>query len=299
MKTIRKYKISTWLFLVLKKCFKFLPDYQYIKLMYLVWFGKRINLKHPKTFSEKLQWLKLYDRKPLYNKLVDKYEVKKIVADIIGEKYIIPTIGVWDNVKDIEWDILPKQFVLKCTHDSGSVIICKDKTSFDKEDAIKKLSSWIKRDYYINGREWPYKDVKPRIIAEQYIQPDIKTNDLPDYKFFCFNGEPKLCQVISGRSEKEVIDFFDYNWVHQPFQEPWYFPFADSMPKRPDNYFEMWKLAEKLSIDKPFVRVDFYDVNNIVYFGEITFFPTSGVGGFNPDVWDEILGGWIQLPNLK
>ena len=275
----------------------FLPDRVYLKIMYFIWMGKWLNLKNPTKFSEKLQWLKLYDRRPEYTKMVDKYEAKKIVSEIIGEEYIIPTIGVWKTADEIEWDKLPDQFVLKCTHDSGSVIICNDKSKINKTESSKMLNKWLKREYYRNGREWPYKDVPHRIIAEQYIQPDTISNDLPDYKFFCFNGKPKLCQVISGRNSKEVIDFFDYNWEHQPYHEPWYFPFSDVLPKRPKNYELMWNLAEKLAKNKPFARIDFYDVNDRVFFGEITFFPTSGVGGFSPKEWDEIWGSWISLPS--
>lgn len=298
MRDYRLY-ISSWLFLLLKKGFRFLPDKIYLSIMFFIWTGKRLHLDDPKTFSEKLQWLKLYDRKPVYALMVDKFEVKKIVAEIIGKEYIIPTLGVWDSVPEIDWESLPDQFVIKCTHDSGSVLICKNKATFDIEDAKRRLEIWIKRDYFRNGREWPYKNVPHRIIAEEYIQPDLITNDLPDYKFFCFNGKPKLCQVISGRSQKEVIDFFDSNWEHQPFHEPWYFSFAEAMPQRPVNFEKMWNLAEKLAVDKPFARIDFYDVNSRVYFGEITFFPTSGVGGFSPKEWDEVLGEWIQLPSHK
>ncbi len=272
------------------------PDKIYIKWLYRLKMGKKLDLKNPKTFSEKLQWLKLYNRQPEYTMMVDKSTVKDYVAGIIGEKYIIPTIGVWDKPEDIEWDRLPNQFVLKTTHGGGSsgVVICKDKDTFDRQQAIIKLKKSFKQDIYRSLREWPYKNVPRRILAEQYIEPDSVTNDLPDYKFFCFNGQPQYCQVISGRNDKECVDFFDINWVHQPFHEPRYLPFADGCLKKPNQYEKMWKLAESLAEGKPFSRIDFFNVRDVVYFGEITFFPTSGFGGFDPQSYDELFGGMIS-----
>ena len=214
----------------------------------------------------------------------------------IGEKYIIPTIGVWDNPKDIEWDKLPNQFVLKCTHDSGGLIICKDKNCLDKDAAYKKLKKCLCQNYYRKWREWPYKDVPRRIIAEEYIEPDARTHDLPDYKFFCFNGEPKYCQVISGREHIMSVDFFDKDWKHQPFHEPRYLPFAEVLPEKPSRYEEMWELAGKLAKDKAFSRIDFYQVREQVFFGEITFYPTTGMGGFDPEEYDLKFGELIRLP---
>lgn len=276
-----------------------IPDKPYIQWMYRLKMGKKLNLKNPTTFSEKLQWLKLYNRKPEYTTMVDKYAVKEYVAKIVGGKYVIPTLGVWDRPEDIDWDLLPNQFVLKTTHGGGNsgVVICKDKASLDKEEVNKKLNCSLKQDIYKVLREWPYKNVPRRIIAEQFIEPDKETNDLPDYKFFCFNGVPKFCQVISGRNTKECIDFFDKEWNHQPFHEPKYLPFSDIMPQCPNQYIKMWQLAELLAEGKPFSRIDFFNVGDKVYFGEITFFPTSGLGGFDPVEWDSIFGGWIKLPS--
>lgn len=280
--------------------FTWLPDKLYLKLLFRLRMGKKLNLKDPQTFSEKLQWLKLYDRKPEHTKMVDKYAVKDYVADIIGEDYIIPTIGVWDKLEDIDWDILPEKFVLKTTYGGGSsgVVICKDKTTFDRQQAISKLKKSLKQDIYRTLKEWPYKNVPKRIIAEQYIDPRPETKDLPDYKFFCFNGEPKYCQVISGRESKKCIDFFDRDWNHQPFHEPSYYSFADEEPAKPKYLDKMWQAAEQLAQDKAFSRIDFYEVGDDVFFGEITFFPTSGLGSFEPEDYETIIGKMITLPGV-
>ena len=228
--------------------------------------------------------------------MVDKYSVKDYVAKIIGKDYIIPTLGVWENPEDIEWDKLPSQFVLKTTNGGGSkgVVICKDKSALNKSAVIDQLNKARRRNIYIMFREWPYKGVPKKIIAEKFIE-DAYLDDLRDYKFFCFNGRPVYCQVISGREKEMTIDFFDMNWNHMPFHEPKKFPFAKKMPTRPQNYAMMQELASALSTGQPFLRVDFYEVNSKVYFGELTFFPTSGFGGFDPVEWDEIMGSHIQI----
>ena len=286
--------------LALKKiCKKFLlllPDEPYLRVRYRQEMGKRLNLTNPQTFSEKIQWLKLYDRQPEYTMMVDKYAVKDYVARILGEEFIIPTLVVWDNVEDIEWDKLPDQFVLKCTHDSGGQVICRDKSILDKEEAVRILRWGMKQNYYRKTREWPYKNVPRRIIAEKYIKPAPGTDDLADYKFFCFNGEPRYCQVISGRGKKMCIDFFDMKWRHQPFHEPKNYPFADIEPARPMHFDRMQDAARQLTKGRAFCRIDFYEVGDKVYFGEITFYPTSGMGGFDPEEWDYSFGKWITLP---
>lgn len=274
----------------------YLPDKFYLEVLYGILMRKKLNLKNPKTFSEKLQWLKLYDRRPEYVKMVDKAAVKDYVAGIIGDEYIIPTLGVWDRPEDIDWDSLPDLFVLKCTHDSGGLVICRDKAKLDKAAAMKKLRKSLKQNYYKVWREWPYKDVPRRIIAEKYIEPAPDLKDLPDYKFFCFNGEPKYCQVISGRNETMCIDFFDMDWVHQPFHEPKNYPFAEVEPARPALFDKMRNASRLLAQGKVFSRIDFYQVRDLVLFGEITFYPTSGMGGFMPEVFDTVLGQMITLP---
>lgn len=273
-----------------------LPDELYLKVKFRQIMGKKLDLMNPQTFSEKLQWLKLYNRRPEYTIMVDKYAVKSYVARIIGDKYIIPTLGVWDKPDDIDWNSLPNQFVLKCTHDSGGLVICRDKTKLDKDSVIIRLRKTLKQNYYRKWREWPYKDVPRRIIAEEYLDPSPEFRDLRDYKFFCFNGEPKYCQVISDRNTNMCCDFFDKEWKHQIFHEPRIYPFSKLRLEKPSKYEEMWKLAGELAKDKAFSRIDFYEVNGNVFFGEITFFPTTGMGGFDPDEYDLKFGELIKLP---
>lgn len=263
--------------------------------MYWLYLDKWPNLRNPKTFSEKIQWLKLYDRKHIYSTMVDKYEAKKYVASIIGEEYIIPTIGVWGNPDDIDFDTLPDRFVLKCNHNSGKgMCICKNKAELDLNNVRKELCEGLKENYYLKCREWPYKDVKRRVIAEQYME-DCNNTDLKDYKFFCFNGEPLYCQVIADRNTTMTIDFYDSEWNHQPFHEPKSYPFSKTGHTEPVNYKRMLELAAVLSQGFRFLRVDFYEINNKIYFGELTFYPTSGLGGFNPEKYDALFGDLIKL----
>lgn len=275
-----------------------LPDRLFLKILFRLRMGYRLRLDNPQTFSEKLQWLKLYNRKPEYTQMVDKYEVKEYVAKVIGQDYIIPTLGVWDRFEDIDFDKLPNKFVLKTTHGGGNtgVVICKDKSTFDIIGARRKLNRSMRMCIYRNFREWPYKNVKPRIIAEQFIE-NVKGGDLPDYKFFCFNGEPRYCQVIAGRgTNTTTIDWYDKDWNHQPFHEPKEYPFSEQGHNKPNRLNKMWELATRLSQGQPFLRVDFYEVNDKIKFGELTFFPTSGMGGFSPEEWDYKFGSWIKLP---
>ena len=274
-----------------------MSDETYLKLRYNCIMGKKLNLDNPVTYNEKLQWLKLYDRKPEYTKMVDKYEAKKYVADIIGEEYIIPTLGVWDNVNDIDFDTLPNQFVLKCTHDSGGLVICKDKAELDIENAKNTLNHFLNRNFYSVHREWPYKDVKHRIIAEKYME-DESGKDLKDYKFFCFNGEPKLLYISEGLSDHSTakISFADMDYNIAEFKRNDFKPF-DELPKKPINFEKMKELAKVLSKDRAFIRVDFYEINKKIFFGELTFFPCSGYLPFDPEKYDKILGDWITLPN--
>lgn len=264
--------------------------------------GYWVNWKHPKTFTEKLQWLKVYNHRPEYTMMVDKYAVKQYVADRIGWQHIIPTLGVWDKAEDINWDTLPKQFVLKTTHDGGSggVVLCKDKMTFDKNVAIVKLNKSMSSDIYSALREWPYKNVKRQVIAEKFMIPNDKLNDptydLTDYKFFCFNGVPKFCQVIRDRHTCESIDFYDMAWNHQgfvglnPVARNGLTPVA-----RPEHFDEMKGICKTLSANVPFLRVDLYEINGDVYFGELTFYPASGFGHFTPPEWNKRLGELIQL----
>jgi len=272
-------------------------DEKYLKYKFKLVFGKELNLKNPQTFSEKLQWLKIYDRKPIYTTMVDKYEAKKYVADIIGKEYIIPTLGVWNKFEDIDFDKLPSQFVLKCTHDSGGLVICRDKSKFDYKFAKKKINKSLKRNYFWQGREWPYKNVKPRIIAEKYMI-DNKTQELRDYKFFCFNGEPKMLFIASDRQnpkEETKFDFYDIDFNHLPFING--HPNSNKHIDKPETFDEMVRLAAILSKDIPHVRVDFYEIAGKLYFGELTFSHWSGFMPFQPPEWDKIIGDWLILPS--
>ena len=287
---------------ILRHFSNLLPDRLYVKWMYYMQTGKWLNLKHPQSFSEKLQWLKLYNRRPEYTTMVDKYAVKEYVANIIGKEYIIPTIGVWDSPDQIDWDSLPKQFVLKTTHGGGNkgVIVCTDKNHLDKEATVRKLKSASKIDLYKTLKEWPYKNVRRRIIAEEYLsdcsetEDDSMLHDLVDYKFLCFNGEPLYCMVVSNRRTDKAYDFFDNDWNHMPFRNQNY-PHAKTRPTKPRNHGTMLLLAAKLAAGHPHLRVDFYEVKGKVYFGEITFFLMSGYNTITPEDWDVKLGSYIKL----
>ena len=263
--------------------------------------GHWIDWKNPKTFTEKIQWLKVYNRKSEYTTMVDKHAVKQYVAGCIGEEYIIPTLGVWDNPEDIEWDSLPDKFVLKTTHGGGGcgVVICTNKQKFSKAEAITKMNQSLQSDIYWGYREWPYKNVPKKIIAEKFMAPVEATasNDLSDYKFFCFNGEPMYCQVIRDRHTKETIDFYDMEWNHQEFVG--LNPVASNgltPVARPEHLDILISICRKLAKDIPFVRVDLYVIDNKEYFGELTFYPASGFGVFTPNIWQENLGDILKLP---
>lgn len=296
MKAIVKKTIS---FVARRGLLDWLDDEHYLKLMYWVKFDKKLDLLNPRTFNEKLQWLKLYDRSPEYTKMVDKYEVKKYVARVIGDEHIIPTIGVWNSFDKIDFSQLPDQFVLKCTHDSGGLVICKDKRTLDIETAKKKINSSLKINYYLHGREWPYKDVKPRIIAEKYMEDSPDSKELIDYKLMCFNGKVKCSFTCTSRYAKEglKVTFYDTDWKKMPFER--HYPAEDVAQEKPKSYDEMVALAEKLADKIPFVRIDFYEIKGKPYFGEVTFFPGNGMEEFTPEEWDETLGSWIELPNKE
>lgn len=271
---------------------KFLEEQFYFKMKY------KLKLENPKTFNEKLQWLKLYDRKDIYTKMVDKYEAKKYVASIIGEEYIIPTLGVYNQFEDIDFSQLPNQFVIKCTHDSGGIVICKNKETFDFKQAKKKLERKLKQNFYYNAREWPYKNVKPRIIVEKYIE-DVNNKDLTDYKLMCFNGKVKCSFVCIERNSKSglKIDFYDENWEKMNFAR--HYRNSNKETKKPNNYEKMVEFSEQLSKGTKFVRVDFYEIKDQLYFGELTFYPGAGYEEFTPFKYDELLGSWIDLEGEK
>ena len=283
----------------LRKASRLLADKIYLALKYKKNVGKWPNFKNPVTFNEKLQWLKLHDKNPEYVKMVDKHEAKKYVASIIGEEYIIPEYGVWDRFEDIDFDALPEQFVLKTTHDCAGVVICRDKSTFDYESAKKFLNKHLANNYFYEGREWPYKNVKPRIIAEKFME-DKLTNELRDYKIFTFGGEPKILFVATERQSKTdetKFDFFDMDYNHLDIRNG--HPNAAILPQKPECFEEMKVLAEKLSQNIPHLRVDFYVVDGKIYFGELTFSHWSGFVKFEPRKWDETLGDWINLTDIK
>lgn len=277
----------------------YLSDELYLKLLFRHHMGCQLNLDNPKTFNEKLQWLKLYNRNPLYTVMVDKVKAKKYVASKIGEQYIIPTLGVWENADDVDFNSLPSRFVIKCNHNSGKgMYICKDRSKMNVEKIRNGLRKGLRENYYLHGREWPYKDVPRRIIAEQYMESKDR-KELQDYKFFCFNGEPRLCQVISDRSTDGKIDFYDMQWnriigLLEPCNDV--FHNSDIDFPCPTSFNEMKRCAHILAEGMPFSRIDFYDIDGKAFFGEITFFPTSGLGMFSPESWSEKTGNWITLP---
>ncbi len=272
-------------------------DQLYLKLKFLSAMGYWCNFKNPQTFCEKIQWLKLNNRKPEFTKMVDKVEVKKYVASIIGQEYIIPTLGVWNKFEDIDFSRLPNGFILKCAHDSSKGIVVRDKELFDKRKAKKRIEYFQKKNYYWQNREYPYRNVPHRILAEKYLQ-NGNDPELIDYKFYCFGGTALFCQLIKNRSTDETIDFYDRQWQRQPFtglQKN--AVHAKETHQAPDNYCEMFEIADKLAsqIKTPFVRIDLYNVNGKIFFGEITFFPNSGMGDFHPSKWNVELGNLIHL----
>lgn len=259
--------------------------------------GFKFDLNNPRTFNEKLQWLKLYNRKPEYTRMVDKYEMKQFVEEKIGCGFTIQTLGIWDSFEEIDFDKLPKQFVLKCTHDSGSIVFVRDKDKLDKEEAKRYFNRRLAINYFWTKREWPYKNVKRRIIAEPYLC-DSSENELKDYKFFCFQGNVKMIEVDFDRFIDHKRNIYNEKWE--------YMPFAIRYPTEPERVIEppkclkeMVDIAEKLSVSIPHVRVDFYIINDKPIVGEMTFFHESGYGKFTPQKWDRIFGDWIQLPEIK
>lgn len=268
---------KVWEFLVFRNIIH-ISDKRYIEMKYEYKFGKKINLENPQTFNEKLQWLKLYDRNPEYTKMVDKYEVKKYISNMIGEEYIIPTLGIYNKFKEINFNGLPNQFVLKCTHDSGSTIICKDKKKLKQKEVRAKINKALKNNYYYNGREWPYKNVKPRIIVEKYMED--YTGFLIDYKIYAFNGKCDYVMICVDRekeNEKTKFIYYDKEWNIKKELSDDGKKYGDNINlKKPKNLDKMFEIASKLSKDIPFVRVDFYEIDGKLYFGELTFFPSGG-----------------------
>jgi len=270
-----------------------LSDEEYIKQLYKLRVGKDLNLENPKTFNEKLQWLKLHNRNPEYTKLVDKYEVKKYVADIIGEEHVVPTLGIYDNFDEINFDALPNQFVIKCTHDSGSVMICKDKSKLNVKKAKKYFTNKLAYNYYYNSREWPYKNVKPRIIIEKYIDAFSTGNGLKDFKFMCFSGNIGLIQVNIDRYIDHKQDYYNQNFEKLDIVKE--LPNSNVILDKPACFEEMVKYTKILAKNYPHVRIDWCVTDTEWYFGEITFFDSSGFEDFNPAKYNDIFGDLIKI----
>lgn len=287
--------------LVRKFWYLFPNDEKYLKVIYFLEMGHRLNLKNPKRFTEKLQWLKLYDRKPEYTRMVDKITAKEYVAEIIGDEYIIPTLGVWEHFDDIDFGQLPDKFVLKTNHGSGGggVVICRDKANFDFAAARKRLEGGLRYNTYRQYREWPYKNIQPKIFAEALLEEaQAKTTALNDYKFYCFNGEPQIVMYSAGRFNGNMtFDYYDMQWNKLSLE--WDKPNSEITAPRPENLGDMIRICRELAKEKPHVRVDLYYVGGKEYFGELTFFDASGFSHFKPEEWNRRLGDLIALPTQQ
>lgn len=302
-----KYKIGKFIndenyrfvYLAGKGFYNYLDDISYLKRIYKAKTGRSLDLENPTSFNEKMQWLKLYDRRPEYTVMVDKLAVKEYVAKIIGREYIIPTIAEWESAEEIDWNLLPNQFVLKATHDSGGLVICTDKKTLNIRDAKKKLRHSLNRDYYRLYREWPYKNVPRKILAEEYMGNLGSAEGLTDYKLMCFNGVVRCSFTGTNRFSNYGLNvtFFDREWQRLPFERK--YPSDKNLIPKPQSYGLMIMLAEQIAHGIPFCRVDFYEINGKPYFGEVTFYPGTGLEEFSPQSWDEELGSWIQLPKHK
>lgn len=282
-----------------KHCWFLFSDKTSIKIQYRIKMGRKLNLSNPQRFSEKLQWLKLYDRKPEYTKMVDKIKAKEYVSDIIGNQYIIPTIGTWHHFDEIDFNCLPNKFVLKTNHSGGGggVVICKEKAYLNKETAKNRLEQSLKHSIYPHLREWPYKDVTPMIFAEELLEDEGK-HGLMDYKVFCCNGEPRMIKVNYDVSTNYHVCWYDLNW-NKINGSTIYDPVDDSINiEKPKELKLLLEFARALSKGKAFIRVDFYCTNGMIKFGELTFFPGSGFERFVPDSFDKEIGSWIKLPNI-
>ena len=284
--------IRTTYYLV-EKIASIIPDRTYLEIVFFLRMGRKLKLDEPESFSDKIQWLKLNDRKMEYVNWVDKVKAKERAESIIGAEYIIPTIGVWERFEDIDFDTLPNEFVIKCNHDSGGVVVCKDKANLNWDEVKRIIERQLKRNYYYNGREWPYSQIKRKILIEKFI--GSKSEQLMDYKLMVFNGQVKCSFVCTDRESKKLkVTFFDRNWVKMPFERK--YPADEKKIEKPKNYNKMIELAETIAKNWIFARVDFYESDEQLYFGEVTFYPGSGMEKFKPEEWDYKLGKLLMLP---
>lgn len=298
MKQILRIPYGMFNFLAYRGFFKWIPDEPYLKIQYKTVFGCELNLDKPKTFNEKLQWLKLHDRNPLFTILADKYAVREYIKENLGEEYLIPLVGgPWKNADEIKFDELPNQFVLKCTHDSGGLVICRDKSTLNIKATKKMLNKKLKKNYYYWTREWPYKNIKPQIIAEKYIGNNSLQQEPVDYKVFCFEGEPKVIMTVTGghENEKNVIRrIYDVEWNKQNVGVHGKENYIKAEPQ-PEQLNQLVAISRKLSKGIKHVRLDFYIINKNLKFGEFTFYHMSGYERFSPEKWNLKLGQYIQI----
>ena len=278
--------------LKLINCLRFIPTKPYLKMVYKIKTGKKLNLKNPVGFNEKLNWLKVNDIHPEYTDYVDKIKVREIIKEKLGEDMCFPLLGQWERYEDIDFDSLPDQFVLKCNHDSGSVKIIKDKSAIDHKEFAKFFKGRLKINPYIIGREYPYKKVRPMIMAERFMVPD-GAHDIEDYKFFCFNGKPEIMFIATNRSMDVKFDFFDMDFKHLDIEN--IHPQSGKTIEKPALFAQMKEFASKLSEGMKFVRIDLYEIEGKIYFGEFTFFHGGGFWLFKPDEWERKLGDMINI----
>lgn len=298
IKFVKKVENHVYWKMILMGWFDKMDDVAFLQMAYKRKFRKKLNLESPITFNEKLQWLKLYDHKFEYVKMVDKHDAKEYIANKIGVEYIVPTLGVWNKFEDIDFESLPNEFVLKCTHDSGGFIICKDKNKLNKKDVARKINRSLSSNYYRVGREWPYKNIKPRIIAEPLLKEELSKNTeeqcLTDYKFFCFDGIPKILYISKDTAENPTTDFFDMEFNHLSIKMR--DPNSEVIPEKPHEFEKMKEIATVLSEGIPHLRVDFYYASGKLYVGELTFYHCGGLAPITPEAWAIKMGDWIKLP---
>lgn len=284
--------------LAVKGCFDRLPDERFLRLQFRAQLGRWPELEHPQTFNEKLQWLKLHDRRPEYSMMVDKYRVRDYIREKIGEEYLIPLLGIWDAPDEIDFDALPDQFVLKCNHNSGKgLCICRDKSRLDIEKVKAELRQGLAQDYYLTGREWPYRDVPRKIICEKYMEDYQSKNGLVNYKFYCFNGEPRFLHVSEAVDNHACakVSYLTLDWEFAPYERTDYAPYKN-LPRKPLHYNTMLDFCRKLSEGVPFLRVDLYEINYKIYFSELTFFPGSGFTPYRNPEHDSDMGSMLTIP---